>query len=130
MCFIPITVYTLHMSDLRSNNTTCSMVKYADDTSLTGCITHEDETGYRNEIVKFVDWCRSNFLVLNSQKRKEIVFDFWRNQKEIELVVINGVEIEIVTEHKYLGTYIDNQLLTGILTLTNFPLRQTSGSIF
>ena len=34
---------------------------------LTGCITHQDETGYRNEIVKFVDWCRNNFLVLNSQ---------------------------------------------------------------
>lgn len=29
------------------------MVKYAEDTSLTGFITHEDETGYRYEIAKF-----------------------------------------------------------------------------
>jgi hypothetical protein len=29
------------------------MVKYVDDTSLTGFITHEDETGYRYEIAKF-----------------------------------------------------------------------------
>ena len=31
-------------------------------------------------------------------------------------MVINGVEIEIVTEHKYLGTYIDNQLKWNINT--------------
>ena len=86
-----------------------------DDTSLSECITHEDETGYRNEI-KFVDWCSNNVLFLNSQKSPEIVFDFRRNQKEIEPVVINGVEIEIVTEHKYPGTYIDNQLNWNINT--------------
>ena len=63
------------------------------------------------------------------KKTKEIVFNFRRNQKEIEPVVINGVEIDIVTELKYLGTYIDNQL-TGILTHTNIALRQTSGSTF
>ena len=50
MCFSPLLLYT---SDLRSNNTTCTMVKYADDdTSLTGCVSHEDETGYRNDIHK------------------------------------------------------------------------------
>ena len=84
---------------------------------LTGCITHEDETGYRNDIT-FIDWCRNNLLVFNSQKTKEIglVFDFRRNQKDIELVVINGGEIDIVTEHKYLGTYIDNQLNWNVNT--------------
>ena len=37
------------------------------------------------------------------KKTKEIVIDFRKNQKEIESVFINGVEIEIVSEHKYLG---------------------------
>ena len=68
-------LFTLYISDLRSNYTTCSVVKYADDTSLTGCILlllrMRECTGIRNEIVKFVDWCRNNFLVLNSQKTKE-----------------------------------------------------------
>ena len=73
---------------------------------------------------------RQTGIVLNSQKTKEIVFDFQRNQKEIEPVAINGIEIEIVTEHKYLGTNILTISSTEILTLINFVLRQTSGSIF
>ena len=35
---------------------------------------------------------------LEFTKNKEIVFDLRRNQKEVEPVVINGVDIEIVTE--------------------------------
>ena len=88
------------------------MVKYADDISSTGFITHEDETGYRDEITKFVHWCRKNFLVLNAQKTKEIVFDFWKNRKEIEPVNINGVDIEIVTE------YTDSHLNWNVNTQT------------
>ena len=90
------------------------MVKYADDTSLTGFITHEDETGYRDENTKFVNWCRDDHLVLNAQKTKEIVFDFRKNRKEVEPV--NGVDIEIVTEYKYLGTYIDSHLNWNVNT--------------
>ena len=38
------------------------------------------------------------------------MFDFRRTRKEIEPVNINGIDIEIVTDHKYLGIYIDNHL--------------------
>ena len=87
------------------------MVKYADDTSLTGFITHEDETGYRYEIAKFGNWwCKENILVLNAKRTKEIVFDFRKNPTKIEPVNINGVDIEMVTEHKYLRTRIDSHL--------------------
>ena len=65
---------------------------------LTGFITHENETGYRDEMTKFVHWCTENLLVLNAQKTKEIMFDFRKTRKEIEPVNINGVDIEIVTE--------------------------------
>ena len=55
-------------------------------------------------------------IIVWSWIHKVIVFDFRRNyQKEIEPVV-NGVEIEIVTENKYLGTYIDNQLNWNVNT--------------
>ena len=67
-CVLSPVLFTLYTSDLRCNNATCSMVKYADDTWLPGFITHEDETGYRDEITKFVHWCRENLPVLNAQK--------------------------------------------------------------
>ena len=50
------------------------------------------------------------------KKTKEIVFDFRKNRKEIEPVNINGVDIEIVTEYKYLGTYIDSHLNWNVNT--------------
>ena len=84
-------------------NATCSMVKYEDDTSLRGCVTHEDETGYRNLLSLLIS--------------VRIIFWSWiktKNQKEIEPVVINGVELVIVTEHKYL--YINNQFNWNINT--------------
>ena len=57
------------------------MVKYADDTSLTGFITHDDaETGYRNEIDRCVDWYRVNVLILNAQQNTDL-FYFRSNQK-------------------------------------------------
>ena len=65
------------------------MVKYVDDTSLTGFITHEDETGYRYEIAKFGNWwCKENILVLNAKRTKEIVFDFRKNPTKIQHVNI------------------------------------------
>ena len=75
-CVLSPILFTLYTSDLRCKGGMCSVVKYADDTSLTGFISQENETGYREEIDKSVNWCKENFLVLNLQKTKEIVFDF------------------------------------------------------
>ena len=52
------------------------MIKYADDTALTGLISGNDESEYRTGVNQFVDWCERNNLVVIVNKTKEMVFNF------------------------------------------------------
>ena len=84
--------------------------KYADDTVLTGLITHDDFSNYTKEIEMFVNWCNTNYLILNVDKTKEMIFDFRRNITEPDPVTIDGKEVDRVEAFKYLGVTIDNKL--------------------
>ena len=52
------------------------LYKFADDTSVVGLITKEDESSYRREITEMVRWCEENNLILNISKTKEMIIDF------------------------------------------------------
>ena len=54
----------------------CIIVKFADDTTVIGLISDDDESAYRDDVKQLVSWCASNDLVLNVSKTKEIVVDF------------------------------------------------------
>ena len=58
----------------------------------------------------FNQWCKDNFLSLNISKTKEMIIDFRRKKENLEPVIINGQEVEVVEEYKYLGTIIDDKL--------------------
>ena len=109
-CVLSPVLFSLYTSDYRSNDASCLMIKYADDTSLTGKISLNDETQYRKEICEFVNCCDKNFLVINVNKTKEIVFDFRKDKSRIEPVFIKETPVEMVTEYKYLGMFIDSNL--------------------
>ncbi|KAI3371794.1 hypothetical protein L3Q82_024352, partial [Scortum barcoo] len=49
----------------------CTIVKFADDTTIVGLILDNDETHYREEIHHLTQWCSNNNLVLNTSKTKE-----------------------------------------------------------
>ena len=82
-------------------------LKYADDTVIVGLIETENEFDYRATISMFENWCRENYLLLNSKKTKEIVFDF-RQKKCFEPidrpVYFNDDTIENVESYRYIGT--------------------------
>ncbi|PIK62770.1 putative RNA-directed DNA polymerase from mobile element jockey-like [Apostichopus japonicus] len=65
---------TLYTSDAMSNNETCSLVKFADDTDLLhGLISTDDDTAYVDQIDDFVTYCGRNCLELHySLKAKEM----------------------------------------------------------
>ena len=89
----------------------CPLCKFADDTSQVGLINNDNDFLYKKGITDFVAWCKNNFLELNVGKTKEMIIDFRRaNRKEPEKIVINGLEIERVSEYKYLGVIFDNKL--------------------
>lgn len=47
------------------------IVKYADDTTVLGLITNNNDTACRNEVQHLMSWCDDNYLVLNTTRTKE-----------------------------------------------------------
>ena len=84
------------------------MVKFADDTSLSGLI-QEGDSSYREAVEELIEWCDRNYLDLNVTKTKELVINFRRAKVNMDPIVIRGQPVEI-TNYKYLGTIIDNNL--------------------
>ena len=108
-CLSPL-LFTLFTYDCKSESSQNLILKFADDTSLIGQISHNDESTYRTEVDSLVQWCSLNNLSLNVKKTKEIVIDYRRNTTEILPLKIHGEEVEIVPCYKYLGTQITNEL--------------------
>ncbi len=52
------------------------IIKFADDTSVVGLISNNDETHYRKEVAQLAEWCGANNLSLNLSKTKEVEMDF------------------------------------------------------
>ena len=65
---------------------------------------------YRKVITNFVAWCKLNHLCINASKTKEVVIDFRRKSPQTAPVNIQGLDIEIMEEYKYLGVHINNKL--------------------
>ena len=104
-------LFTLYTADGRQKHDSCPIVKFADDNSQIGKISNNDDSIYRQEVKDFVDWCENNFLHLNVSKTKEMIIDFMRSKTDPPLPVsINGVEVERVDAHRYLGVTFDSKL--------------------
>ena len=66
-------------------------MKYADETTIIGLISDDDESQYHKEVKWAMDWCTENKLHLNASKNKEMVVDIRRrpNTKAPQLYVIS-----------------------------------------
>ncbi|KAK3511381.1 hypothetical protein QTP70_005306 [Hemibagrus guttatus] len=51
------------------------IIKFADDTTVVGLISMNDESAYREEVQWLTAWCKANNLYLNVDKTKEMVVD-------------------------------------------------------
>ncbi len=69
---IPI-LYSLFTHDCIPVHGSNSIIKFADDTTVVGLISGDDETAYREEFQHLVGWYASNDLALNTQKTKELI---------------------------------------------------------
>ena len=72
-----------------------SIIKFADDTTVVGLITNNDETAYREE-VRALLWCQENILSPNVSKTKEMIVDLRRQQREHPPIHIDGTAVEKV----------------------------------
>ncbi|ONI45395.1 hypothetical protein AN641_04260 [Candidatus Epulonipiscioides gigas] len=55
-------------------------MKFADDTTIIGQISNNDEFSYREEINHLAEWCTENNLLLNVSKTKELIVDFRKKE--------------------------------------------------
>ena len=108
-CLSPI-LFCLYTNDYSNKHDNCSIIKYADDTVITGYLFDDTVDTYKHEINDFVSWCKQNYLILNTKKTKEVVFDFRKKKCEHAPSVINNEEVEQVHKYEYLGTLIDDKL--------------------
>ena len=89
------------------SNTT---IKFADDTTVVGLITDNDETAYREEVRDLARCCQNNNLSLNVTKTKEIIVDYRKRRTEHAPLLIDGAVVEQVESFKFLGVHITNKL--------------------
>ncbi len=64
-CVLSPLLYTHDCTATHSSNV---IVKFADDTTVIGLITDNDETAYRAEVSTLTKWCQENHLSLNIDK--------------------------------------------------------------
>ncbi len=85
-------------------------VKFADDTTVIGLITDNDETAYREEVSTLTKWCQENHLSLNIDKTKELVVDYRRQSREHTPITIDKTPVERVSSFKFLCIHITEDL--------------------
>ena len=109
-CVLSPLLFTLFTNDCRSSNESVILVKFSDDTTISGLISQGDETSYREEVQSMVTWCEENNLVLNVSKTKEMIVDFRSKPSVINPLKINDEFVEIVQTFKFLGSIISCDL--------------------
>ncbi|KAI3372603.1 hypothetical protein L3Q82_023071, partial [Scortum barcoo] len=101
--------------DCSAIHSTNTIVKFADDTTIVGLISDNDETHYREEIQHLTQWCSNNNIVLNTSKTKEIIVDYRRSRRtETEHAhpspLIHGeavaASVSTINNIKFLGIHI------------------------
>uniref|UniRef100_A0A3B3RCJ5 Reverse transcriptase domain-containing protein n=1 Tax=Paramormyrops kingsleyae TaxID=1676925 RepID=A0A3B3RCJ5_9TELE len=127
-CVLSPLLYTLYTHDCipahRSNN----IVKFADDTTVVGLISGGDESAYRDEVEKLTAWCSNNNLLLNTVKTKELIVDFRKKAENIQPFIINGDCVEKVSDSRFLGVTISEDLTWG--THTSEVVKKTQKRLY
>ncbi|KAI5104433.1 gastrula zinc finger protein XlCGF28.1-like [Silurus meridionalis] len=91
-------------------------IKFADDTTVVGLISKNDESAYREEVQRLTAWCRANTLTLNVDRTKEMVVDFRRTQSNHSPLLIDGSSMEIVKSTKFLGVHLTENFTWSLNT--------------
>ncbi|KAK3574312.1 hypothetical protein QTP86_004345 [Hemibagrus guttatus] len=94
-------------------------IKYADDTTVVGRISNNDELAYKEGIQSLSAWCSMNNLTLNVTKTKELTVDFRKsNSGRHSSIYINGSEVVCVSSFKFQGIHISEDLSWHVNTST------------
>ena len=79
-----------YSSAFHTTHASNSFIKFADNITVVGLITNNDETAYREEVRALGVWCQENNLTLNVNKTKEMIVDLRKQQREHSLSTSMG----------------------------------------
>uniref|UniRef100_A0A8K9WQU4 Reverse transcriptase domain-containing protein n=1 Tax=Oncorhynchus mykiss TaxID=8022 RepID=A0A8K9WQU4_ONCMY len=130
-CMLSPLLYSLFMPDSTARHNSNTIITFADDTTVVGLITDNNETAYREEIRDLDVWCQDNNLSLNLIKTMEMIVDYRKKRTEHAPILIDGATVEQVERFKFLGVHT-NKLTWSKHTMTVmkqarqnlFPLRR------
>ncbi len=118
-CVLSPLLYSLFTYDCAAIHSFNIIFKFADDTTILGLITDNNETAYREEVKALTSWCQSNNLSLNVSKTKEMFVDYRRQQGDGHSPIhIGDVEVEKVCSFKFLGMHITEDFSWSLHTDT------------
>ncbi len=113
-CVLSPLLFTLLTHDCPAEFRSNHIIKFANDTSVVGLISNNDETHYREEVAQLAEWCGANNLSLNVEKTKEVVMDFRRNSVDHPPLTIDSSTVERVSSTipggaHHRGPHLDHQ---------------------
>ncbi len=128
-CVLSPLLFTLLTHDCTAKFSSNHIIKFADDTTVVGLISNNDETHYREEVAQLAEWCGVNNLSLNVEKTKELVMDFRRNSVDHPPLTIDSSTVERVSSTKFLGC-TSQRISPGPPTPCHSPRRHNSAYTF
>ena len=72
------------------------IIKFAEETTVVGLITNNDETADREEVRGPGVWCQEINLSLNVDKTKELIMDIRKQQRGHPSIHTDGTAVEQV----------------------------------
>ncbi|KAK2905569.1 hypothetical protein Q8A73_009512 [Channa argus] len=115
-CVLSPLLFTLLTHNCVAMHSLKHIIKFADDTTVVGLISKNDESAYRKEVQRLTARCGANNLSLNVDKTKEMVVDFRRAQSDHSPLIIDGSLVEIVKSTKFLGVHLADNLTLSVNT--------------
>ena len=115
-CVLSPLLYTLYIHDCTPVHHSNTFVKFGDDTAVLGLISRGDEFDYRDEVERLAELCKVNNLLLNTSKTKELILDFRRKKTGIQPLLIGGTRVERVSNFRFLGVNIMENLTWSVHT--------------
>uniref|UniRef100_A0AAV2LEQ2 Reverse transcriptase domain-containing protein n=1 Tax=Knipowitschia caucasica TaxID=637954 RepID=A0AAV2LEQ2_KNICA len=109
-CVLSPLLFSLYTNHCTSSHDSVKLIKFADDTTLIGLISNNDESAYRREVDRLVSWCSGNNLELNAQKTVEMIVDFRKSTVPPPPPSVMDSPITSVESFRFLGTTITQDL--------------------
>ena len=109
-CLSPL-LFSIYTNRITSNLSNVTVIKYADDTCIIGCIANQsDLCTYFEEINRIAKQCNDLNLLLNPTKTQEMLFSTQYVKPCTPDLVLNGTTIVLSDQVKYLGVTVDDKL--------------------